>query len=308
MGPEGRVARVSIVVAARNEAAYIGACIEALQRQTVPVEIIVADGRSTDDTAAIARAAGAHVVDNPGLVAPAAFNAGIRASTGDVIGIMSAHAEPEPDCVERSLAALDSTGAWAVVGRIVRTGETPWQRAIAAATSSRLGVGDASHNYATTARPVETGFPGMWPRWVFDRVGFFDEGQVRSQDAELSYRIRRAGGMVWYDPAIRVRYHPRATLGSLFRQFHDYGRWKVRLWRKHPGSLRWRQVIPAVWIASLVVGLAWSPLLVVSVGVYGALMLTRGPRVAAALVTMHAAYGTGTWRGLLRPRAHGCRS
>lgn len=302
------MARVSIVIAARNEAAHIAACIGALQNQTVPVDIIVADGESTDDTAAIARNLGVRVMNNPDRTAPAGWNRGIRASTTEYVGVMNAHAAPQPDYVQRCLEAFERTGAWAVGGRIIRAAHSPMQAAIAAATSSPIGVGDAVHNYSTTERAVESVFPGMWPRWVFDRVGYLDASQLRSEDAEFSYRIRKAGGLVWYDPAIGVHYHPRDTLRALFRQYHDYGCWKVRLHRLHPGALRPRQLVPSVWLAAIILGLllpAMRVLLIPAVGIYGliagaAAVWYRRPLVIAALVTMHAAYGIGMWRGAFR--------
>src|SRR6185503_18772162 len=130
------------------------------------------------------------LIANPDRITPKAFNLGILAARGQVIGLMSAHGSPASDYLERAVSDLRSTGAWGVGGAIVRAGTTGRQRAIAAATSSPFGVGDAVHNYGTAARWVETAFPGLWPRWVFERVGLFDPELVRNQDDELSFRIR----------------------------------------------------------------------------------------------------------------------
>lgn len=314
---------VSVVVAARNEERHIGACLEALLAQDYPrdrLEILVMDGRSTDRTRETAAAYAnadkrVRVLDNPERIAATAFNHGIRAARGDYVGVMSGHAIPAPDYVTRAASALHETGAWAVGGKIVRTWRTPVQRGIAQATSSPFGVGNAVHNYASTAQVAETVFPGMWPREIFDRIGWFDASLVRNQDDELSYRIRRSGGLIWYDPTIRLAYEPRPTLGSFFTQYRQYGYWRVRVIEMHPGALQVRQLVPAAWLVAVAAGgigfIAGSRLrflAVPSVGGYLGIMAVAAVRTAgrrgappmlAALATMHAAYGLGVLHGLL---------
>ena len=316
---------VSIIVPACNEAATIEACLEGLRHQDYPadrLEIVVVDGLSSDDTADRVRRVGrsdprVRLITNQGRITPLAFNLGIRAARGDIIGVISAHAVPESSCVRRGVDALQSTGAWCVGGSIKRVGGTPTQRAISAATSSPFGVGNAAHNYATDARWVETAFPGMWPRWVFEKVGLFDPELVRNQDDELSFRIREAGGRIWYDPGIVVEYTPRGSFGGLFSQYRQYGMWKVRVFQKHPRAARARHLVPAAWVASMTGGILLAPvtpiapvLTVASAGAYGAVMaaaLARVDRrgasrmsVLQALVTLHLAYGIGFWQGIVR--------
>lgn len=314
---------VSIIVAARNEEHHLGACLEALLAQDYPLErleILVMDGRSTDRTReTAARYVGGdgrvRLLDNPEQVAATAFNHGIRAARGTYVGVMSGHAIPAPDYVTRAVRALHQTGAWAVGGKIVRRSRTPIQRGIALATSSPYGVGNAAHNYASTAQAAETVFPGMWPREVFERVGWFNPSLVRNQDDEFSYRIRRAGGLVWYDPAIRVAYEPRSTLEAVFSQYRQYGYWRVRVVEMHPGALRFRQLVPAIWllgVAAAGLGIALRNrlqlLAIPSVAAYLGVMSMASMRTAgrhgagpmlAALTTMHAAYGWGMLQGLV---------
>jgi succinoglycan biosynthesis protein ExoA len=316
---------VSIVVASRNEVRSIDRCLTALRRQSYPadrLEIIVADGMSEDGTRAIVSRIGkldprVTMVDNPERVTPRAWNAGLRAARGEVLGIMSGHAEPDPDYVLRCVGALETLEAWAVGGRIVRTSATDTQRAIALATSSPFGVGDAAHNYAEVAGPAETVFPGMWPRVVLEHVGIFDPELIRNQDDELSYRIREAGGTIWYDPEIVVRYEPRGTFSAVFDQFRQYGMWKVRVYQKHRGAARPRQLVPPVWVATLLagllIGLIWRPGLVVTFGALVAYLVVMGlaawrmpardvpaRSVMAAFAAMHLGYGIGMLQGLVR--------
>jgi succinoglycan biosynthesis protein ExoA len=307
---------VTVVVAARDEERSIGRCLDGLLSQTHPCAMIVVDGMSTDHTQEIAASRGVPVIPNPEQIASTGFNRGIEASDTEIVGIMSAHAVPALDYVERALLALEQTGAWAVGGRINRTAETPRQAAIATATSSPVGVGNARHNYSTVAEEAETVFPGMWPRWVFGRLGMFDRELGRNADDEFSDRIREAGGTIWYDPSIVVEYEPRDSLIGLFRQYHDYGFWKVRVYQKHPGAIRPRQLVPPAWVAALGIGMVGlvtdSPLkwlLAPAAGLYALVIgaeslrvggLRLSPLVFASFVTMHAAYGLGMWQGVGR--------
>lgn len=320
----GDAPRVSLVVPTRNEQAHIDACLRSLRAQRYPaerLEILVVDGDSTDGTVATVRTHMAEdvriqLLHNRERAAPNGMNIGIVAARGEYVGVVSAHSGLPQDYVRRAVETIRSTGAWSIGGRIARTAETPMQHAIALATSSRIGVGDSGHNYAATAGWVETVFPGFWRRDVFERVGLFDPAMTANEDNELSHRIRRAGGRIWYEPSIEIAYVPRATLSGLFSQYRRYAMGKVRVLRKHHGGLRWRHLAPAAWLAALLGGAVvgvFVPWILAgwAIGVVGylATILTASVRlqrsgvawwkIAAALVTLHVAYGVGTWHGVL---------
>lgn len=314
---------VSLVVPIRNEAEHIGACLRSVQAQTYPrdlIECIVVDGESSDDTVGIVERLMAeddriHLLVNRRRGMTPGLNMGIQAATGTFVGVVSGHAILPSDYVARSVDAIGRTGAWSVGGRIVRMAKAPMQRAIAIATASRIGVGDSAHNYALEAGWVETVFPGFWRRELFDRIGLFDPAMTANEDNELSLRIRKAGGRIWFDPEIRVDYVPRATLGELLRQYRSYGTGKMRVLRKHGGGLRWRHFVPAVWVAFLGLGALLSILIpsfilvwLLGLGLYAGILIIAGRRlrrdgarwwqVTAALAILHLAYGVGTWTGL----------
>ena len=320
-----KVPFVSLVVPVRNERARIEACIASLLEQDYPesrLEILVVDGMSDDGTAALVRdiattaRISVRLVENPDLTMPLGLNHGIAASAGEVVGVISGHSAVETHYVTRAVELLQVTGAWSVGGAIERVGETSMQRAIAAATGSRIGVGDARHNYATTAGWVESVFPGMWPRAVFESIGMFDPAMTANEDNELSLRIREAGGRIWYDPAIRVRYWPRGALGELFTQYQRYARGRMAVYRKHRTGIDWRHLLPPVltswialgWLGALAhpIGLAaWLGSLVGYLAVVAVGSLVVGSAnanpllVTAAVVTMHVAYGTGMIQGVI---------
>ena len=318
--------RVSVVVPVRNEEASIDACLASLAGQDVvasDVEILVVDGASTDRTPQLVAAWTARdprilLLSNPAGVSPVGLNIGIRAARGSVIARMSGHSVAAADYLSRGIRDLELTGAWCVGGQSRRIVRTQIGKAIAAATTSPLGVGNAVHNYGTSAQWAETAFPGMWPREVLERVGLFDEELVRNQDDEHSYRIREAGGGIWYDPEIVVAYEPRQTLRRLSSQYRQYAMWKVRVLQMHPRALRWRHWVPMAWVGCLAVcavfGLLYSALWgfgvcavlawFAAVGA-GSLRLSRrvdvpAAQLLAAFLVLHLSYGIGFWQGLVR--------
>ena len=320
---------VSVIIAAREEAGHIEGCIEALAQQTYPgelLEVLLVDGASKDDTVCLATTCAAalglalRVIDNPARVTPAAFNRGITAAGGDVVIILGARARVAPDFVAASVAALERTRADAVGGlvRAVADSSNRTAQAIALAQRSPFGVGDARYRYAELACEVDTVNYGAYRRDVFDRVGLFDESLRWVEDDELNYRLRSAGGRLLLDPAIRVEYVARGSLTALWRQRFLWGRNKLEVARRHPGQMRPRHAIPAIFVAALCGGIAlaflggrWRWPLIGTLAAYTAAALTATVRLAArsnwprgtavlpvAFATMHLAYGWGTLAGI----------
>lgn len=300
---------VSVVIPARESAGTVGDAIRSALEQDYPggLEVVVADGGG-EGTAELAIAAGARVVPNPAGTTPAGLNAAIAASVGEVVVRCDAHAVLPAGYVRQAVETLQRTGAGNVGGMQVPSGTTFWERAIGYAMASPLGSGDARYRVGGEAGPVDTVYLGVFPREVLDRVGGFDETLDRNQDYELNWRIRQSGDVVWFDPALRVLYRPRGSLTDLWRQYRDYGRWKREVLRRHPGSVRLRQLAAP----ALVLGLATSvPAALITpwalavpaaygaaVGAFGvAKALERRDTAAVgsgpALATMHLAWGIG---------------
>jgi succinoglycan biosynthesis protein ExoA len=250
---------VSVVLAIRNEVKFIAESLSAILRQDYPAEllqIIVADGMSTDGTRSILREVqkghpSIEVVDNPGLIVAAGLNVALRAATGDVIVRIDGHTIVEPDYVRTCVETLEETGAHNVGGRMTAVADSPFGWAAAAATSSPFGVGGARFHYSSKEEWVDTVYLGAWRREVFDRIGLFDEELVRDQDDELNYRLREAGGRILLSPRVKSRYFARSSPSALFRQYGQYGFWKVRVMQKHPGQMRPRQFAPPALVLAL---------------------------------------------------------
>ena len=255
---------VSVVIPVRDEAATVVAAIDSALRQDYegPLEVVVAVAPSRDGTRDLVAAIASEdlrvqLVDNPTGTASAGLNAAINASSGDVIVRCDAHSMLPPGYVATAVDLLEATGADVVGGIMDAVGRGATGRAVAAAMSNPLGVGDARFHTGGPAGEVDTVYLGVFRRRALEEAGLFDETLERNQDYELNYRIRTLGGSVYFDPRLAVEYRPRSTLSALWKQYFDYGRGKRRVLRMHPGSLRWRQLAAP----ALVVGLAASALL-----------------------------------------------
>jgi succinoglycan biosynthesis protein ExoA len=257
---------VSIIIPCYNEEKRIRFLLDAVFAQTYPralLDLTIADGHSTDRTReAITAFQREHpdlklqVIDNSVGSIPAAVNRAVAASAGEIILRLDAHSAPYPDYVEKSVAALEA-GQGDNVGGVweIHPGAETWMaKSIAVAAAHPLGVGDALYRHAKEAASVDTVPFGAWRRTLVDKVGGYDESLLTNEDYEFNARIRQSGGKIWLDPSIRSVYFARSTFGALARQYFRYGFWKFKMLRRYPGTVRWRQALPPVFAASLVVG------------------------------------------------------
>ena len=314
---------VSLIVPCYNEEKTIRILLDAFLAQTYPLtqmEVVIADGLSSDGTRAeIARFQEEHpelavkVIDNTAQIIPAALNAAIRASSGEFIIRMDAHSAPAPDYVERCVDALNAElgdnvgGVWDI-----RPSTEGWVAAsIAAAAAHPLGVGDAAYRHATQAQIVDTVPFGAFRRELIEKIGFFDESLLANEDYEFNTRIRKSGGKIWLDPAIRTVYFARPTFGRLAKQYFNYGFWKWKMLRRYPRTLRWRQFLPPVFVLSLFFWLILGLFLPISFFIlalellfYFGILFIAAIKVnklglPIAILTMHIAWGSGfLWSAL----------
>lgn len=316
---------VSVVMPVRDNADRVERAVAAVLDQDCPggLEVVLAVAPSADATDGVCAqlAAGderVRVVANPAGSAAAGLNRGIAASSGGVVARVDAHATLPAGYLGRAVALLDETGADNVGGLQHAQGDTPFEQAVAAAMASRFGAGDARFRTGGKPGPTDTVYLGVFRRAALERVGGFDETLARNQDYELNYRLRASGGTVYFHPDLRVAYRPRSTLRALAAQYLAYGQWKQVVVRRHPRSLRWRQLAaPAALLANtagLFVGVTRHRTVLAVPGAYLVAVLgaatvvgrTLEPKAAARLpvvfVTMHGAWGLGF---LLGPRPRG---
>ncbi|MDH5739403.1 MAG: glycosyltransferase family 2 protein [Nitrospira sp.] len=323
---------LSVIVPCRNESQHIEACVRSILNQDRPaedVEIIVADGLSEDGTREILKRLMSEypelrVVDNPRRITPCAMNAGIREARGRYIAILGAHCQYASNYLSTCVALLhEHPEVSCVGGPAVSIGKGLFGQAVAAAMSHPVGIGDAKHRYPTYEGYAEGACYPVFRREVFDKIGFYDEMLVRNQDDELNYRLAKIGEKVFLSPRARYSYFIRETPSKLFRQYFEYGYWRVAVLRKHRIPASFRQVVPplfmAVMLTSMIVGLSlpgWWRLTACAIPMlYEVTLLTVGVmqshktgwRVAVlfpvAVTIMHVAYAMGFVRGMMKKSA-----
>jgi glycosyltransferase involved in cell wall biosynthesis len=295
------------------------------------MEVVIADGGSNDGTPVLIQEwrqqhpdLAIRVVENPARSIPAALNVAIQASSGEIIVRLDAHSKPDPDYVERAVAAV-AEGRGQNVGGVwdIQPGSDHWMaRSIAAAAGHPIGVGDARYRYSDQAAFVDTVPFGAFKRSTLDQVGMFDETLLTNEDYEFNTRIRQAGGKIWFDPHIRSVYFARENLSALARQYWRYGYWKVQMLRRYPHTIRWRQALPPLFVAALILltllALFFRGALWVLIGVlctYSLVLFLAGVHLAIrhkrlflclgvplSIACMHFSWGAGFLWGLLRPQ------
>jgi glycosyltransferase involved in cell wall biosynthesis len=305
-----------------NERRHLRAAVEAILAQDYAgdLEIVLALGPSTDGTDEVAAELAAEdprirTVPNPSGATPRGLNAAIAASTSPVVVRVDGHSLLPRDYVRTAVETLLETGADNVGGVMAAQGVTPFEQAVARAYVSWFGIGGARFHLGGEAGPADTVYLGAFRREMLERVGGFDEDMRRAQDWELNYRIRQAGGLVWFTPAMRVTYRPRADLRALSKQFFRTGQWRREVTRRHPDTASARYLAAPVAVLGVVGGTVLAltgrrigllgPLGYAATVLAGSAATSRDlPRAAAAALpvvyaTMHMSWGLGF---LLSPR------
>lgn len=310
-----------------NEERHLAESVQRMLQQQYDgeLEVVLAIGPSKDDTEAIAAELAASdprvvVVANPSGKTPAGLNAAIAAAHHDIIVRMDAHALVGPEYVQIAVDTLERTGAENVGGVMAAEGVTEFEKAVAAAMTSKIGVGGASFHVGGEEGEALTVYLGCFRRSALERVGGYDEVMERAQDWEMNYRIRNTGGIVWFNPALHVTYRPRRTLGALARQYFDYGRWRREVARRYPETLSLRYLAPPIAVIALTLALVayligmwvfWPAAVLGGLVIVGYLALvvlgsmlqwsglSWGSRLwlPIVIITMHLSWGTGFLRG-----------
>ena len=318
---------VSVLIPIRNEAYSIEDCLVAVFKQDYPadcMEILVADGMSDDGTRQKLHALqqehpNLFVFDNTKKIVPTGLNIMIEKSKGEVIIRVDGHTIISPDYVRQCVRLLKSSGAENVGGRMNARGENFFGEVVALATSSPFGIGGARFHHSQKEEWVDTVYMGAWGREVFEKIGMFDEELVRDQDDEFNYRLRKFGGKILLSPKIKSTYTPRGSLKGLWRQYFQYGFYKVRVLQKHPAQMRSRQFVPLAFVLALMAGImltivtpwVWIPLsalvsvyLLANLAASAITAKNKGwrylPLLPFAFAILHISYGTGFLTGLFK--------
>ncbi|RXS68283.1 glycosyltransferase family 2 protein [Streptomyces sp. TM32] len=314
--PQQQPPAVSVIMPVLNEERHLRNSVRHILEQEYAgeMEVVIALGPSTDRTDEIAAELVAedprvHTVPNPTGRTPAALNAAIKASRHPIVVRVDGHGMLSRNYIATAVRLLEETGAANVGGIMHAEGENAWEDAVAAAMTSRIGVGNAAFHTGGQAGPAETVYLGVFRREALEQQGGYNEEFIRAQDWELNFRIREAGGAIWFSPELKVQYRPRPSVKALAKQYKDYGKWRHVVARYHAGSINLRYLAPPTAVcaiaAGLVAGAAVTPwALIVPGGYLAAIVAGSVPagkglspkarlQIPLALATMHMAWGVG---------------
>ena len=323
---------VTVIMPIKNEVKFIRSSLGAVLAQDYPpehMEILVADGMSTDGTREIVEQFAAtdsrvRMVDNPAGIMATGFNTALLIAEGDVVVVVGGHAELSSNYISRCVSYLREYSVDCVGGYMETVALTSIGQTIAVAMSSRFGVGGvAFRTQSNILKEVDTVAFGAYRREIIDRAGPLDEELVRNQDDEYNYRLRKMGAKILQVPDISARYHSRASLSALWRQYFQYGFWKVRVLQKHPFQMRLRQFVPPIFVGLLLASMALYLLDLISypLGVipfliiFGSYLLANLgasfytsarhgwrhlPALPLTFAILHLGYGSGFLLGLIR--------
>lgn len=304
----------SVILPVLNEEFHLAHAVNAILSQDYagPMEVILAIGPSKDRTQIIAeelRAKDSRVVlvANPSGRTAAGLNLAIKESRYPVIVRVDGHAEIPENYISLAVEILNHSGAVNVGGVMGAVGVTKFERAVARAMRSPFGVGASRFHTGGQAGSVDTVYLGVFLRSALVAVGGFDERFTRAQDWELNYRLRQAGGIVYFDPRLHVTYRPRPSLKALSKQYFEYGRWRHVVIRRHQGTVNLRYLAPPFallgTVFSLIAGSIFSPLWFAPAVIYILFLLVASItisrnfneilRLPLILLTMHMSWGAG---------------
>ncbi|HTJ68839.1 MAG TPA: glycosyltransferase family 2 protein [Actinospica sp.] len=320
---------VSVIMPVLDEERYLADAVRHILAQDYPgeIELVIALGPSRDRTDAIAAelcAADPRVrtVPNPTGKTPAALNAAIAASRHEIVVRVDGHGLLAPGYIAAAVRLMRETGAANVGGVMHAEGVTVFERAVAVAMTSKLGVGNAKFHTGGAAGPADTVYLGVFRREILEKHHGYNEAFIRAQDWELNHRIRDAGGLIYFSPELHVTYRPRPNLRKLARQYFEYGRWRRVVMRTHSGTASLRYLAPPLAVLAVILGtllgivslftVPWLAVgfaapagYVLGIGL-GALWESRGKpadvrlRLPVVLATMHFSWG---WGFLTSPKA-----
>jgi glycosyltransferase involved in cell wall biosynthesis len=252
---------VSVIIPVLNEERFLKQSVQAILNQNYlgQLEIILALGPSKDQTNVIAQELAKDqrikLVENPSGRTAAALNNAIKNSNFDIIVRLDGHAIVDSNYIKNAVKTLVESGADNVGGLMKAEGTNAFEKSVAAAMTSKFGVGNAPFHVGGKSGEVDTVYLGTFRKSALERVGYFDESFIRAQDWEMNYRIRKTGGKIWFNPDLVVSYRPRKNLLQLAKQYFEYGQWRKQVTKTYPETVSMRYLAPPITVSGLIAGI-----------------------------------------------------
>lgn len=316
---------VSITIPCRNEQQYIGKCLQSIvdcNYDKSMLSVFVCDGLSDDQTPAIIKDYSnrynfIHLIENKKKTTPFALNLGLKANNADIKIILGAHAEIYPDYITKCIEAFTFDDQLGCVGGVIENVyENEISEVIGKAMQSSFGVGNAHFRTGQKDGYVDTVAFGAYKKEVFEKIGYFDEELIRNQDDEFNFRLLKNGFKIYLFRPIQSKYYVRASFKKLYKQYYQYGYWKVYVNKKHQTITTMRQLVPLFFVLYLFGGALLSLihpyimqlytmvlLLYFSAATYSASRQTNSItslfQVVKCFFILHFSYGLGYLKGII---------
>lgn len=305
---------VSVILPVLNEAMHLKQSIATILSQSYQgeIEVIMAIGPSHDGTIEIAQDISRQdsrvlLIDSPTGRTPNGLNLAIAKARHEIIVRIDGHSEIDKTYIADAVETLEKTGAVNVGGIMAAEGVTNFQKATARAMRSIIGVGPSKFHTGGKSGPADTVYLGVFKKSALLQIGGFDERFTRAQDWEMNYRLRKAGGAIWFDPRLIVTYRPRSNIQKLARQYFEYGRWRRAIARSYPETVSVRYLAAPVALLinlfSIIFGVFLHEIFLIPVLGYIALITFGGLLVGKSwqerirlpfiLIAMHMSWGWG---------------
>lgn len=321
--------RISVVIPCRNERSYIAECVHAIYNCKLPdeteINVFVVDGMSDDGTRDVVldlinSYPTLKLIDNERQLTPFAFNLGIYAGGKvDFVQIVGARHILSKNYLSHCLNRFElDASVWCVGGKIINEYINETGRVISKAMSTTFGMGLGNFRTLNQSGYTDTVTSPMYPYWVFEKIGFFDEELIRNQDDDFNFRVSNAGGKIYYDNEISLKYYVRGNYQGLWRQFYQYGYWKVYVNKKHKAVTTLRQLVPPLFVLYLMMlvliplfsmclfGVSSIPFAVyVLMAIYFTVKILKSDStvkfisVLQTFPILHVSYGLGYLKGLI---------
>jgi glycosyltransferase involved in cell wall biosynthesis len=314
LSPGTQLPAVSVVLPVLNEELHLANAVQSILSQDYAgtLEIILALGPSKDKTNEIAeRLAFADkrilLVNNPSGRTAAGLNLALNKSSNSVIVRVDAHAEIQRNYISLAIEVMKSSGAVNVGGIMGAQGVSSFEKAVARAMRSPFGVGASRFHTGGDSGYVDTVYLGVFLRTAVIAVGGFDERFIRAQDWELNFRLRQAGGKIFFDPRLHVTYRPRSTVKALAKQYFEYGRWRRVVSRRHKGTINYRYLAPpfslVAALVSIILSVTLNNLFIIPAAIYGIFLILASLLIGKGIIesillpivlfTMQMSWGLG---------------
>lgn len=308
---------ITVICPVYNEERYITEVIEFfIKAMPTDKELVIIDGGSTDKTVEIINRyqntnRNIKLLTNPSKFVPYALNKAIAETSGDPVIRLDAHTKYADDYFVKILETFSKSGADIVGGPMRAVGTTPFQKAVADATSTSFGIGDSSFHDEGHEGFVDSVYLGAWKRSIFADVGLFDTDMIRNQDDEFHYRAKSVGKTIYLNPEIRSHYSPRSSFRALFKQYYQYGLFKPLVLKKVRSGMKIRHLIPAGFVFYILLLIIFNQIsyLFIPLLLYFQLDLIFSFKSKGSIMkslymiliypTLHISYGSGFIKGLL---------